>query len=69
MRGVLLVRESNMQLLRYSLDTHVSYSTYYPIFKSQKGSIKALNSYYNYLIDYLINYLIDYTIGFIIITS
>ena len=39
----MLVRESNVQLLMYSLDTRVSYSTYLPIFKSQKGSIEALN--------------------------
>ena len=32
-----------MQLLKYSLDIRVSYSTYLPIFKSQKGSIEALN--------------------------
>ena len=38
-----LVRESNMQLLKYSLDIRVSYSTCLPIFKSQKGSIEALN--------------------------
>ena len=38
-----LVRESYMQLLKYSLDIRVSYSTCLPIFKSQKGSIEALN--------------------------
>ena len=69
-RGVrlpVLVRESNTQLLRYLLDTHISYSTYYLI---QEGSIEALKFYYNFLMDYLINYLIDvYVIGFIIITS
>ena len=56
-----LVRANSIKLLRYSLDTRVGYL----ILKSQKGSIEALNFYYNYLIDYLINY----TIGFIIITS
>ena len=39
----MLVRENNMQLLMYLLDTCVSYSTYLLIFKSQKGSIEALN--------------------------
>ena len=39
----ILVRESNSQLIRYSLDTGVRYSTYLPIFKSQKGSSEALN--------------------------
>ena len=39
----MLVRESNMQLLMYSLDTHVSYYKYLLIFKLQKGSIEALN--------------------------
>ena len=38
-----LVRESNIQVLNYSLDIRVSYSTCLPIFKSQKGSIEALN--------------------------
>ena len=42
-RPAVLVRESNMQLLKYSLDIRVSYSTCLPIFKSQKGSIEALN--------------------------
>ena len=51
------------------IDRCISYSTYYPIFKSQKGSIEALNFYYNYLIDYLINYIVNYTIGFIITTE
>ena len=56
MRGVepaILVREKNMLLLRCSLDTNVSYSTYHSIFKSQKGSIEALN-----FLVYLINYII-----------
>ena len=42
-RECVLVRESSMQLLKYSLDIRVSYSTCLPIFKSQKGSIEALN--------------------------
>ena len=40
---VVLVRESNMQLLKYSLDIRVCYSTCLLIFKSQKGFIEALN--------------------------
>ena len=49
-----LVREGSTQLvIYYSLDTCVRYSTYIPIFKSQKGSMEALNSG-NYLIDYII---------------
>ena len=39
----ILVGESSTQLLMYSLDTGIRYSTYLPIFKSQKGSIEALN--------------------------
>ena len=42
-RPAMLVRESSTQLIRYSLDTCVRYSTYLLIFKSQKGSIEALN--------------------------
>ena len=42
-RPSLLVREGNTLLVRYSLDTCVRYSTYLPIFKSQKGSMEALN--------------------------
>ena len=42
-RPVVLVRESSTQLVMYSLDTCVRYSTYIPIFKSQKGSMEALN--------------------------
>ena len=38
-----LVGESSTQLLMYSLDTGVRYSIYLPSFKSQKGSIEALN--------------------------
>jgi hypothetical protein len=38
-----LVREGNMQLVKYSLDIRVRYSTHSLIFKSQKGSIEALN--------------------------
>ena len=38
-----LRRESSAQLIMYSLDTCVRYSTYTPIFKSQKGSTKALS--------------------------
>jgi hypothetical protein len=39
----ILVKESSTQLIRYSLDTCVRYSTYLLIFKSQKGSIEALH--------------------------
>jgi hypothetical protein len=39
----IFVRESSTQLIMYSLDICVRYSTYLPIFKSQKGSIEALN--------------------------
>ena len=42
-RPAILVRESGMQLIRYSLDTCIRYSTYLLIFKSQKDSIGALN--------------------------
>ena len=35
--------ESSTQLLMYSLDTGIRYSTYLPLFKSQKCSIEALN--------------------------
>ena len=42
-RPSLLVREGNMLLVRYSLDTRVGYSAYSLNFKSQKGSIEALN--------------------------
>ena len=42
-RPVVLVRGSSSQLIRYSLDTGIRYSTYLPIFKSQKGSSEALN--------------------------
>ena len=38
-----LVKEGNMQLVKYSLDIRVRYSTYSPIFKSQKGSTEAMN--------------------------
>ena len=38
-----LSRESSAQLIMYSLDTCVRYSTYLPIFRSQKGSTEALN--------------------------
>ena len=38
-----LSRESSAQLIMYSLDTCVKYSTYIPIFKSQKGSTEALS--------------------------
>ena len=51
----ILVRENSTQPIMYSLDTCVRYSTYLPIFKSQKGSIEALN----FLI---ITVIIDYTI-------
>ena len=53
-RLAVLARESSTQLVMYSLDTCVRYSTYIPIFKSQKGSIEALN--------FLVIHLIDYTI-------
>ena len=39
----ILVREGSTQLIRYSLDISIRYSTYLLIFKSQKGSIEALN--------------------------
>ena len=42
-RPSLLVREGNTLLVRYSLDTRVRYCTYSLNFKSQKGSIEALN--------------------------
>ena len=42
-RPAILVRESSTQLIMYLLDTCVRYSTYLPIFKSQKGSMEALN--------------------------
>ena len=42
-RPAVLVRANNILLLRYSLDARVSYSAYYLIFKSQKGSGEALN--------------------------
>ena len=43
-RPAVLVKESSTQFVMYSLDTCVRYSTYIiPIFKSQKGSMKALN--------------------------
>ena len=46
-RPVVLVRESSTQLVMYSLDTCVRYSTYTWIFKSQKGSIEALAEYFS----------------------
>ena len=53
-RPAVLRRESSTQLIMYSLDTCVRYSTYIPIFKSQKGSTEALNflaiTSYHYLI-------------------
>jgi hypothetical protein len=42
-RPAVLVREGNTLLVKYSLDIRVRYSTYLPIFKSQKRSIEALN--------------------------
>ena len=42
-RPAILVRANNIPLLRYSLDARMSYSAYYSIFKSQKGSVEALN--------------------------
>ena len=63
----MLVRESNMQLLMYSLDTHVSYSTCVLIFKTQKGSIEALNFLvFTSSISYTISFIIYFIIGFII---
>ena len=38
-----LVREGNTQLVRYSLDIRIRYSTYSLIFKSWTGFIEALN--------------------------
>ena len=55
-------RESNTQLLRYSLDTRVSYSTSVVVdFQVSERLCLGPGFYYDYLI--------DYTIGFIIITS
>ena len=48
-----LVRESNVQLLMYSLD---SKSILLRIFRSQNGSVETLNFY---TIDYLTDYFID----------
>ena len=42
-RPTVLYRESSTQLIMYSLDTCVRYSTYIPIFRSQKGSTEALS--------------------------
>ena len=42
-RPAVLVRKSSTQLLIYSLDKCVRYSTYLPIFKSQKGFMEALH--------------------------
>ena len=42
-RPAVLHKESSAQLIMYSLDTCVRYSTYIPIFRSQKGSTEALN--------------------------
>ena len=42
-RPAVLIRESSTQLVMYLLDTCVRYYTYIPIFKSQKGSMKALD--------------------------
>ena len=61
MRGAVLVREGNTQLLKYSLDISVSYSTFSPIFKLSKGLYRGGEFSHNYLIDYLIHYLIDYS--------
>ena len=37
-----LIRENSAQPVMYLLDTCIGYSTYIPIFKSQKGSMEAL---------------------------
>ena len=42
-RPATLVRESSTRLVRYLLDTRVRWSTYLLIFKSQNGSVEALN--------------------------
>ena len=43
-RSAVPVRESSIQLVIYSLDTCIRYSTYnILIFKSQKGSMEALS--------------------------
>ena len=42
-RPAVLRRESSAQLIMYSLGTCIRYSTYIPIFKSQKGSTEALS--------------------------
>jgi hypothetical protein len=42
-RSAILVRESKMQLVMYSLDKCIRYSTYLLTFKSQKRSIEALD--------------------------
>ena len=34
-----------MQLLMHSVDTSISYSTYLPIFRSQKGFVELQNNY------------------------
>ena len=52
-RPAVLVRENVTQLLMYSLDTCVRYSTHLLIFKSQKDSMEAPEFSGNYLIDYV----------------
>ena len=66
---VALIRESTLQLLKYSLDLCVSQSIFLRIFRSQNGFVKTLIFLTsNYTIDYLIDYLIDYHMNYIIIT-
>ena len=63
-RSTTLVRESNIQLLRYLFDTCTSFSMYLLIFKSQKRSSEALNFcviFIDYTIDYTIGFIVDYT--------
>ena len=64
-RPAILVRESNTQFLRYSLDTRISYYIYilYIVldFQVSERLYRGPGFYYNYLI--------NYTIGFVMITS
>ena len=61
----LLVRESSTQLVMYSLDTCVRYSTYSTDFQVSERLHGGPEFPHNYLI-MLIDYLRDYTIGFIV---
>ena len=60
---LLLDNESEMQVLRYSLDIPVSLPTVSPSYVPQQLSRDTLNSVLDYLMDYLIDYLMfDVTI-------